>query len=80
MTLTTVLPPTGFLRLNRIIGDPNANPPVPPIIPVSRSSWWDGVRSGKYPNPIKLGPRTTAWRVEDVRSLVASFSANGGGI
>jgi len=75
-----VLPETGFLRLNRIIGDPNANPPVPPIIPVSRSSWWDGVRSGKYPNPIKLGPRTTAWRVEDVRSLVESFSANGGGI
>ena len=78
MTVVNVLPPTGFLRINQIIGDNNANPPIPPIIPVSRSSWWGGVRSGKYPNSIKLGPRTTVWRVEDVRSLVESFSANGG--
>ena len=64
------LPPTGFLRLRQIIGDPKANPPVTPIIPVGKSAWWAGVREGRFPKPIKLGPRTTAWRVEDIRDLI----------
>ncbi|MBM3394477.1 MAG: transcriptional regulator [Betaproteobacteria bacterium] len=65
------LPETGFLRLPQIIGDPNAEPPIPPIIPVKKSCWWDGVRSGRFPKPVKLG-RCTMWRVEDIRSLIAS--------
>jgi prophage regulatory protein len=65
------LPSTGFLRLVQIIGDSRAEPPIPPIIPISRSSWWAGVKSGRYPAPVKLGPRTTAWRVEDIRALIA---------
>jgi prophage regulatory protein len=57
------------------LGDPKADPPVPPIIPVSKSSWWAGVKSGRYPKPIKLGPRTTAWRVDDIRRLIDPESA-----
>lgn len=64
------LPETGFLRLTQILGDARATPPVPPLIPVGKSTWWAGVRSGRYPQPIKLGPRVTAWRVEDVRSFI----------
>lgn len=71
------LPETGFLRLNQIIGkagNPKADPPIPPtpgIIPVSKSTWWAGVKSGRYPKPVKsLGPRITAWRVEDIRALI----------
>lgn len=63
---------SGLLRLKQIIGDPKADPPEPPIIPVSRSAWFDGVRAGRFPKPIKLGPRTTAWRVEDIRALIDS--------
>lgn len=59
------LPETGLLRLKQILGDKKAEPPIPPIIPISRSSWFAGVKSGEYPNGIKLGPRTTAWRCED---------------
>ena len=66
------LPETGFVRLSQIIGNPNATPPVPAIIPVSKSAWWAGCKSGRYPKPVKLGPRTTAWRVEDIRNLFAS--------
>jgi prophage regulatory protein len=62
----------GFLRLRQIIGDPNAEPPIPPIIPVKKSYWWDGVRKGRFPQPVKLGPRVTVWRVEDIRALIAS--------
>ncbi len=57
------LPETGFLRLASILA------PTGPI-PVSKSTWWQGVQSGRYPKPIKLGPRITAWRVEDIRALI----------
>lgn len=66
------LPQTGLVRLPQILGDPKAKPPIPAVIPVSKSSWWAGVRSGKYPPSVKLGPRTTAWRVEDILKLVES--------
>lgn len=65
-----VLPLAGYVRLYQIIGNPKANPPIPAIIPVSKSSWWAGVKSGRYPMPCKLGPRTTVWRVEEIRALI----------
>ena len=40
------------------------------LIPVKRSTWWAGVKVGRFPKPVKLGPRTTAWRVEDIRALI----------
>jgi predicted DNA-binding transcriptional regulator AlpA len=61
---------TGFLRLKQIIGDSTVNPPIPPLIPVSKSTWWAGVKDGIYPKPVKLGKRITAWRVEDIRALM----------
>lgn len=69
------LPETGFLRLRQIIGNPKAKPPIPPIIPVSKSTWWAGVASGRYPKPVRtLGLRITAWRVEDIYALIESQS------
>ncbi len=65
------LPETGYLRLPQIIGNPKADPPIPAIIPVGKSTWWAGVKSGRYPKPVRtLGPRITAWRVEDIRTLI----------
>lgn len=64
------LPEAGYLRLSQIIGNPKATPPIPAIIPIGKSSWWNGCRSGKYPAPVKLGPRTTAWRISDIRALI----------
>jgi len=66
------LPETGFLRLPQIIGNPKAEPPIPAIIPVCKTAWWEGIRAGRYPKPVKLGPRTTAWKVEDIRALIAA--------
>ena len=71
------LPDIGFLRLWHIIGDPRAEPPIPPIIPVKKTTWWEGVKSGRFPRPVKIGPRVTAWRVEDIRALVASMGVCG---
>lgn len=66
-----MLPETGYLRLPQIIGNRKVSPPIPPLIPVSKSTWWAGVRSGRYPQPVRtLGERITLWRVEDVRYLI----------
>jgi predicted DNA-binding transcriptional regulator AlpA len=62
------LPETGFVRLSKILA------PRGPI-PVSKSTWWAGVRAGRFPKPVKLGPRITAWRVEDIRRLIATGAA-----
>jgi hypothetical protein len=67
----TQLPETGFLRLAQIVGDKKKG--IPPLIPVGKSCWWEGVKKGRFPKPVKLGPRTTAWRVEDIRALIESF-------
>ena len=64
------LPETGFLRIYQILGDPKATPPIPALIPISKSNWWAGVKSGRYPKPVKLSERCTAWRVEDILVLI----------
>ena len=65
------LPSTGYLRLQQIIGNPARG--VPPLIPVSRSTWWAGVKSGRFPQPTRaLGARITAWSVDDIRALIAA--------
>jgi prophage regulatory protein len=56
-------PKIGLLRLRSIIG-PNGP------IPVSRSTWWAGVKSGRFPAPVKLGPRVTCWRSESIQKLI----------
>ena len=40
------------------------------ILPISRSTWLAGVASGRYPQPVKLGPKITAWRLEDIQKLI----------
>jgi prophage regulatory protein len=62
------LPETGYLRLKQIIGDKKAN--IPALIPVCRSQWWRGVASGRYPKGVKLGPRTTGWHVNKIKTLI----------
>lgn len=61
-------PESGFVRLPQIIGDKKRG--IPAFIPVSKTAWWDGVKSGRFPKPVKLGPRTTAWRADEVRKLI----------
>lgn len=66
------IPQTGFIRINQILGNPKAQPPLPAIIPVSKSTFWQGIKEGRYPQPVKLGKRCTAWRVEDIRRYIES--------
>ncbi len=61
--MSSHIPTTGFLRLSQVLT----------LIPVGKSSWWRGCKSGRYPKPIKLAPRTTAWKAEDIAALVATL-------
>ena len=70
-TTANQLPAAGFLRIWQIIGKPKTNTPA--LIPIGRTSFLNGVKSGKYPKPVKLGERTTAWKVEDIRALIGQL-------
>lgn len=54
------IPTTGFLRLPQVLA----------FIPVGKSSWWRGVKEGRYPKPVKIAPRTTAWKAADIAALM----------
>ena len=54
------IPETGFVRLREVLT----------VIPVGKTCWWEGVKSGRYPKPVKLSPRCTAWRAEDIHRLI----------
>lgn len=60
------LPDTGYMRQAQII---------PAVIPVSSATWWRGVQSGRYPKPVKLSSRVTAWKVGDIRHFLATQAA-----
>ena len=61
------LPEIGFVRLPQVLR----------LLPIGKSTWWAGIRSGQYPAPVKLGPRVSAWRVEDIRALLTSLAGKG---
>lgn len=63
MTQIVSLSRRGYVRL----------PAILKMIPVGKSTWWAGVKAGKFPQSVKLGRNTTAWRVEDIEKLMASF-------
>jgi len=60
------LPATGFVRIRQVLVH----------IPISRTAWFNGVREGRYPRPVKLGARSVGWKVEDVRQLIQSLGAD----
>lgn len=57
---TDSLPSTGYVRLPQVLA----------VFPVSKSAWWAGVKAGRYPSAVRLGPRTTAWSAESIRELL----------
>lgn len=62
------LPETGFLRLPQVLA----------VFPISRSSWYAGVKTGRFPAPHRLGPRMSAWRVEDIKDLISGAAGQAG--
>ena len=59
-------PAQGFLRLPQVLA----------VFPVSKTTWYAGIRSGIYPPAFKIGRRASAWRAEDIRTLLESVEGN----
>ncbi|GHV49911.1 hypothetical protein FACS1894168_0340 [Deltaproteobacteria bacterium] len=50
----------GFLRLPQVLA----------LVPVSKSTWWAGCKTGRFPRPVKLSAGITVWKTEDIAELV----------
>ena len=62
----------GFYRVMEIVRHPkNPNP----LLPISRASFLAKVKTGEYPQPVKIGPKTTAWKKEDIAKLIKYFES-----
>ena len=60
-----LIPATGIHRLPQILA----------IFPIGKSTWWEGCRTGRFPKPVKLGPRITVWRAEDIAAMMQRLGA-----
>jgi len=65
--LTTPLPQEGFARLPQVLH----------VLGIGKTIFWEGIKTGRFPAPIKLGPRTSVWKVEDIRNLISRIAENG---
>ena len=63
--MQVTIPETGFIRLAQVLT----------VIPLGKSSWWKGVKSGRFPKPVKLSERCTAWKAEEIHALIKQLSA-----
>jgi prophage regulatory protein len=66
LLMTELTASIGYLRLPQILK----------LFPVSKSTWWQGVKDGKFPKPVKLTERTTAWRAQDILDLLDSVGGH----
>jgi len=63
------LPATGFLRLNQVLQ----------FIPIGKTRWYHGIKTGEFPNPVNLGPRARAYRAEDIAALIQRLGSQATG-
>jgi len=64
LDLPNELSKSGFIRLPEILR----------LVPVSKSTWWAGIKTGRYPSGVKLSPNVTAWRVSEIEALLIDLS------
>ncbi len=65
--------PSGLYRIKSIVRTKEG---PPPLFDLSASTWWAGVKSGRFPKPVRLGERMTCWKGSDLLALVENL---GGG-
>jgi predicted DNA-binding transcriptional regulator AlpA len=64
MNREQVIPQGRLLRLRDVLA----------LYPVSRTSWYDGITTGQYPPPVRLGKRTVAWRQSDIEAAIRGLN------
>lgn len=66
---TPTIPTTGFLRLSQVLK----------FVPIGKTAWYAGVKDGRFPKPVPLGPRTAAYRAEDIAALIERLGSQSAG-
>lgn len=51
-------------------------PDVLEILPISRSTWWQGIKDGKYPKGILISARVRAWPESEILALVEDLKSS----
>jgi len=69
------LPGTCLVRIHEILGCPNRG--IRGLLPMGRTAWYKGIREGRYPAGVLLGPRMRAWKIEEIRTVMAGNGAGG---
>lgn len=67
MLRSTSLPSTGLVRLPTVLNH----------FQISQSGWYQGIKDGIYPKPIKAGNKNF-WRAEDIHALIEKITQNAG--
>ena len=55
----------GFYRIGNVLA----------IIPIGKTRWYAGIKSGEFPAPIHLGSKVCFWRKSDIHALVEKLGA-----
>ncbi len=67
------LPDDATLNIQEVVKNPTKNKniqAVRPVFPIARSTWYEGIKSGRFPKPIDLGNGLNVWRVKDIKAVV----------
>ena len=59
--LRAAMPLAGYIRQAGLI---------PGILPISSATLWRWVKAKEFPEPVKLSPRVTGWRVAEVEAWI----------
>ena len=59
-----------LLRIKDIVGDPKATPPIRGLLPIGKSTWWQGIKEGRFPKGRKLSRRITVWRSDVINKII----------
>lgn len=62
MTLVR-LPAIGYVRLPQILA----------VIPIGPTTWWEWIKAGIAPSPIKWGSNVSVWAAEEILALIAKL-------
>lgn len=78
---TSRMPSKGYLSAAQLIGrgpsPRHRRPAIPALLPISQTTFYDWVKKGIFPQPIRLSRSVVIWRVKDVRAFLEGKFVDG---
>lgn len=64
---SSLLPTEGFVRIHQVLS----------MFPIGKTKLWEMVKTGAFPQPRKLGPKTTVWDISELRAFKERIAKEG---